>query len=231
MLIARTGGDVNISNFTFEGATGPGATGVVEIFETVPGASRVAISDGRIADGFGTGVHIVNSRAVVENVSVVNMADKPGSLPDDFIRLGQGFYVQQTGAGGVSTVRLEGNRVSNSASTTATGFLLEAPNGTLNATLGGNSVSGVGDLALSLFVTNGANGVVYLDSGSRFAGGVNGFNAGLGARLEKIGVAPTSFNIVQQDAETFTERNGGTVEYVPDEDAFQFNVPSPLPQP
>ena len=231
ILVANTAGDVDIADFTFLGSSGPGDTGVVEISNTVLGAGRAAIRNGLIRDGVGTGVHIVNSQAILERVSMIDMLNKTGASSADTVRLGQGVYVQQNGTDTVTTVRFTNNFVSNAQNTQANGFLFEAPAGTLNATLDGNTVGSLADAADSLRIQNSplglGNGVVYLDAGSTRP---NGFNAGAGAELTNGG-GVTDFNIVQESQADFTQLNGGTVIYLPNAAGFNFNSPGPIPQP
>jgi hypothetical protein len=231
ILVANTAGDVDIADFTFLGSSGPGDTGVVEISNTVLGAGRASIRNGLIRDGVGTAVHIVNSQAILERVSMIDMLNKTGASSADTVRLGQGVYVQQNGTDTVTTVRFTNNFVSNAQNTQANGFLFEAPAGTLNATLDGNTVGSLADAADSLRIQNSplglGNGVVYLDAGSTRP---NGFNAGAGAELTNGG-GVTDFNIVQESQADFTQLNGGTVIYLPNAAGFNFNSPGPIPQP
>ena len=231
ILVANTAGDVDVADFTFLGSSGPGDTGVVEISNTVLGAGRASIRNGLIRDGVGTAVHIVNSQAILERVSMIDMLNKTGASSADTVRLGQGVYVQQNGTDTVTTVRFTNNFVSNAQNTQANGFLFEAPAGTLNATLDGNTVGSLAPVADSLRIQNSTlglgNGVVYLDAGSTRP---NGFNAGAGAELTNGG-GVTDFNIVQESQADFTQLNGGTVIYLPNAAGFNFNSPGPIPQP
>jgi hypothetical protein len=241
ILVAGTAGDVDIADFQFEGSSGPGDTGVIEIADTVTGAGRAAIRNGLVRDGVGTAVHVVNAQAIAERMSIVDMRNKPGAGSDDTIRLGQGFYVQQNGSATVTTVRFTNNFVSNAFNTQGNAFLMEAPAGTLNATLNGNSVGSLAETAFSLrvdnsFATSLGRGVVYLDAGSLRP---NSFGAGDGVEL--VNGNPTlvnppggdlvNFNIVQPTQAEFDQLNGGTVNYVPAAADFNFNSPGPIPQP
>jgi len=237
-LVANTAGDVDIADFELTSASGPGATGVIEITDTVAGAGRAAIRNGLIQDGVGVGVHVVNSQAIAERVSVLDMLNKPGAAAGDTARIGHAFYVQQNGADTVTTVRFANNFVANSVNSLGSGFLLEAPAGTLNATLDGNSVGSLATGATSLQVTNAfaggaGTGVVYLDSGSARP---NSFRAGSGITLGNRNPAfaagnPVNFNIVQESQAVFQQRNGANPVLQPNAASFNFNSPGPIPQP
>jgi hypothetical protein len=193
----------------------------------------VALRNGNIRDGIGTAVHVVNSQAVVDRVTVVDMRNKVGAAAGDTIRLGQAFYVQQTGFDTATTVRFTNNFVSNTVNTQADGFVFAAPAGTLNATLDGNTVGSLGAAAFSLRMENsapggGSTGSVYLDSGSTRP---NGFNAGAGIELFNAGAGPGTFNIVQETQAVFQQLNGGNAALLPNPAAFNFNFPGPIPQP
>jgi len=233
ILVARTAGDVDIADFRLTGASGPGDTGVVEVSNTVLGAGRVAIRNGLVRDGFGTGVHVVNSQVIADRVSVIDMLNKPGAGTPDTVRLGQAFYVQQTGADTVTTVNFTNNFVSNTINTQANGFIFEIPAGTLNATLNGNSVGSLATTASSLRMDNAflgaaGTGIVFLD-----AGGVrpNGFGVGGGVDLLNASATASRFNIVQETQAEFTQFNGGNVVLLPNAAAFNFNFPGPIPLP
>jgi hypothetical protein len=238
-LVTNTAGDVDIADFSLLEASGPGETGVIEISDTGVGAGRAAIRNGLVRDGVGVGVHIVNAKAIAERVSVIDMLNKPGAAAGDTARLGQAYYVQQNGADTVTTVRLTNNFVSNAVNSLGNGFLLEAPAGTLNATLDGNSVGSLATGAESLQVDNSfpnggpGLGVVYLDAGSTRP---NSFRAGGGITLINRNPAvaagnPANFNIVQESQAVFQQLNGANPALLPNAASFNFNSPGPIPQP
>lgn len=142
IFIARTDGDVVISNFDLSGneATLNG-NGVVNIAE---GTGTVMLSDGRVADGLGPAIQITDKPlgatsggVIVQSTDILNMNDDPGLAA----ATGNGINVRSVLAN--TNVLLQENTFSNQVSPTANGINIVAGGGnTIAATLLANAARG-----------------------------------------------------------------------------------------
>jgi len=215
ITITRTDGDVVIGAFDLTGnrATTAG-NGVINILE---GTGTVLLADGRVADGFGAAIQIIDKPfdavtnrggAIVAATDILNMANDTRLAS----ATGNGVNVRSTSLD--TTVLLEEITVSNQVSPSANSIEATAAAGrTLNLTLfadaarGNQSGVAVGNQNRALFV-DAAVGTVNLNAPqNEFRPANPAVPAFLGMRL--ISDAAGSLRITQESLADFQTRNGG----------------------
>lgn len=220
--IARTDGDVVISNFDLKGnQAAVDGNGVINIAE---GTGTVMLVNGSVADGFGPAIQITDKPlgatsggVIVQSTDILNMADDP----DLATATGNGINVRSALLN--TNVLLQENTFSNQVSATANGINIVAGGGnTIDATLLANAARGnpagarssalPGPSTNRALVVDASAGIINLNApqnefrGIQFTTPAPGFTY-RGMRLLDNGGG--SLRITQQNAVDFQTRNGG----------------------